>query len=81
MIALIIATKNEVSPEYSKSTLIGLSIVVAFQLVAEMRFSCPTFCAFQLGKADSRSLYARHSELRRLLRCNSWYVRKGTAEV
>ena len=35
MIALIIATKNEVSPEYSRSTLIGLSVVMAFQFVAE----------------------------------------------
>lgn len=81
MIALMIATKNDVSPEYSKSTLIGLSVMVVFQLVAEMRFSCPTFCALQLGKADPRSLYARYSELRRLLRCNSPYVRKGAAEV
>jgi len=32
MIALIIATKNDISPGYSKSTLIGLSIVMAFQL-------------------------------------------------
>lgn len=71
MIALIIATKNEVSPEYSKSTLIGVSIVVAFQLVTEIRFSCSSFRSLQLGKADPRSLYARHSELRRLLRCNS----------
>ena len=73
MMALIIATKNEASPECSKSTLIGLpmSTVMAFQLVAEIRSSCPTFCALQLGKADARSLYAGHSELRRLLWRNS----------
>jgi len=73
MMALIIATKNEASLEYSKSTLIGLpvSIVMAFQLVAEMRSSCSTFCALQLGKTDERSLYAGHSELRRLLWRNS----------
>lgn len=81
MIALILATKNEVSTEYSKSTLIGLPFVMAFQLVAEMRSSCSTFCALQLGKADSRPLCAGHSELRCLLWFNSWYLRKGTTEV
>ena len=70
MIALILATKNEVSPEYSKGTLIGVSIVVAFHLVAELCFSCPTLRAFQLGKADPRPLYTRHSELRCLLWCS-----------
>ena len=81
MIALILATKNDVFPEYSKSTLIGMLIEVAFLIAAEMRFSCSTFCAFQLGKADSGPLRARHLELRCVLRCNSWYVREGTTEV
>ena len=81
MIALILATKNEVSPEYSKSTLISMSIVVAFHVVAETRLSRSAFCAFQLGKAGSRPLLARHAEFRRLLWCNTRYVREGTAEV
>jgi hypothetical protein len=34
MIALIIATKSDIPPKYSKSTLIGMLIVMAFQVVA-----------------------------------------------
>jgi SWI/SNF-related matrix-associated actin-dependent regulator of chromatin subfamily A3 len=41
MIALILATRNDVSPEYSKSTLIGMLIVVAFLILVEMRLVVP----------------------------------------
>jgi len=81
MIALILATKNDVSPGYSKSTLIGMCHHNLLEVVDKTCFSCPTFRAFQLGKANPRPLHARHFELRSLLRRNAWYVYEGTAEL
>ena len=81
MLALIIATKNDVSPEYSNSTLIGRCHHNMLEIVDKHVFSCPTFRAFKLGKANPRSLHARHFELRSLLWRNAWYVSEGTAEL
>lgn len=81
MIALILATKNDVSPEYSKSTLIGMCYHDVLEVVDKVSFSCPTFRTFQLGQANTRPLRVRHVELRRLLWHNAWYVCEGTAKL